>query len=362
MSIVRFQIFQNTGGDSPCSPISLAPIADTSKVVTAYSDTPTASGGTAPYTYTVTAGALPTGLSINASTGLISGTTSLTSATYNFTIQAEDINGCTGSQAYSIEVNEFYNYLEALQSEGGDATGDLPAAYKQLFIDLNTDRPSIARALAYVQDGFTGFNVPIINSLDGTTVLGNVVSTNNNFVGANWGLLTGLQGDGSTKYLDHGFNPSTIAEIGLNSAGLGVWNSVVNNGRFDIGCGDGTNSFVYSSAFAGYIGNSLCVVNGDTITTGFAAQTAGFSYIDRIASTENTLYKNGVAVGDQAETSTAKPNNNVHSFKDNGVGLFGQDWYSSNTHYLDIITTGLGADGALRVYNAFNTFFTTIGR
>jgi hypothetical protein len=40
----------------------------------AYSQTISGSGGTSPYTFAVTAGALPTGLSLGASTGVISGT------------------------------------------------------------------------------------------------------------------------------------------------------------------------------------------------------------------------------------------------------------------------------------------------
>ena len=57
-----------------------------------------ASGGTAPYTYAVTAGALPGGLSLNASTGAITGTPSA-SGTFNFSISATDSS--TGSGPYS---------------------------------------------------------------------------------------------------------------------------------------------------------------------------------------------------------------------------------------------------------------------
>ena len=66
-----------------------------------YSATVVASGGTAPYIYSVTAGTLPPGLTLNPSTGVISGT--LTAAGANsFTIQALDVNGNTGSRAYSL--------------------------------------------------------------------------------------------------------------------------------------------------------------------------------------------------------------------------------------------------------------------
>ncbi|MFC6189302.1 putative Ig domain-containing protein [Pseudoxanthomonas mexicana] len=75
---------------------------------TAYSAAITpASGGTAPYSYAVTAGALPGGLTLNASTGAVSGTPSAL-GTFNFSITATDSSTGTGpytaTQAYAITV------------------------------------------------------------------------------------------------------------------------------------------------------------------------------------------------------------------------------------------------------------------
>ena len=66
-----------------------------------YSQTIVASGGTAPYTYSISAGALPPGLTLNAATGVISGTPSNPS-TATFTVQARDVNGNIGSRAYTL--------------------------------------------------------------------------------------------------------------------------------------------------------------------------------------------------------------------------------------------------------------------
>ena len=72
-----------------------------------YSQTISASGGTAAYTYAVTSGALPSGLSI-ASDGTLSGTPTA-GGTYNFTVTATDSSTgtgpYTGSRAYSLTVN-----------------------------------------------------------------------------------------------------------------------------------------------------------------------------------------------------------------------------------------------------------------
>jgi hypothetical protein len=71
-------------------------------VGTAYSQTITASGGTAPYSYGLTAGALPTGLSLT-SAGTLSGTPTA-GGTFNFTVTATDAGSFTGSRAYTVTV------------------------------------------------------------------------------------------------------------------------------------------------------------------------------------------------------------------------------------------------------------------
>ncbi len=70
----------------------------------AYSQTVSASGGTAPYTYAISAGSLPAGLSLNTGTGVLSGTPSA-SGTFNLTVTATDANSATGSRAYSLLIN-----------------------------------------------------------------------------------------------------------------------------------------------------------------------------------------------------------------------------------------------------------------
>ncbi|HVN17294.1 MAG TPA: FG-GAP-like repeat-containing protein [Dongiaceae bacterium] len=61
------------------------------------------SGGVAPYTWAVSAGKLPPTLTLSASTGALSGTTT-TAGAYSFTVQVTDSVGGSASQAYSIAV------------------------------------------------------------------------------------------------------------------------------------------------------------------------------------------------------------------------------------------------------------------
>lgn len=68
-----------------------------------YNQNVTATGGTAPYTFTVTAGSLPNGLTLNPATGAITGTPT-TTGPFNVTITATDATSCTGSRTYSITI------------------------------------------------------------------------------------------------------------------------------------------------------------------------------------------------------------------------------------------------------------------
>jgi len=73
----------------------------------AYSATITASGGTLPYTYAVSAGSLPTGVTVNNSTGALSGTPTVY-GNFNFTVTATDSSGGThysGNRSYTLTIN-----------------------------------------------------------------------------------------------------------------------------------------------------------------------------------------------------------------------------------------------------------------
>uniref|UniRef100_UPI003F4C27A9 putative Ig domain-containing protein n=1 Tax=Xanthomonas cannabis TaxID=1885674 RepID=UPI003F4C27A9 len=70
---------------------------------TAYTQNLSASGGTAPYTFALSAGALPAGVTLNAS-GVLSGTPTA-SGSFNFTVSATDSGApTTGSRAYTLVV------------------------------------------------------------------------------------------------------------------------------------------------------------------------------------------------------------------------------------------------------------------
>jgi uncharacterized protein YhjY with autotransporter beta-barrel domain len=98
-----FSIAQAYTIDVPAPTIAVDPatLPDTTAGL-GYSQTITATGGVGPYTFAVTAGALPNGLSLT-NGGALSGTTT-TSGTFNFTVTATDSYGQTASRAYTVVV------------------------------------------------------------------------------------------------------------------------------------------------------------------------------------------------------------------------------------------------------------------
>lgn len=69
----------------------------------AYNASISAAGGESPYGYEVSSGSLPAGLSLNASTGAITGTPT-TAGTSNFGVTVTDANGAAKTSTYSIVV------------------------------------------------------------------------------------------------------------------------------------------------------------------------------------------------------------------------------------------------------------------
>jgi hypothetical protein len=94
----------NTCGVLVCPIITVNPATlPNGSIGTPYNQTVSGSGGTAPYTFSVSSGALPGGLLLNSATGAITGTP-IVAGTFTFTITATDVNGCTGRRLYTVTI------------------------------------------------------------------------------------------------------------------------------------------------------------------------------------------------------------------------------------------------------------------
>ncbi|HEX9001542.1 MAG TPA: putative Ig domain-containing protein [Blastocatellia bacterium] len=87
-----------------CPTITVTPAPlPTGTAGTPYSQQLTGNGGTAPYSFAVSSGILPNGVTLS-SAGLLSGTP-VGMGTFNFTVQATDANACPGTQVYALVIN-----------------------------------------------------------------------------------------------------------------------------------------------------------------------------------------------------------------------------------------------------------------
>ena len=88
---------------SPLPTIAPTPLPQ-ANAGTPYSAAPSEAGGTSPYTWSVTPATLPAGLSLNSSTGVISGMPT-GGGSGSFTFQVADAAGMTATQALTVTVN-----------------------------------------------------------------------------------------------------------------------------------------------------------------------------------------------------------------------------------------------------------------
>ena len=99
---------------------------------TPYSTTLVATGGTTPYTWSISSGSLPSGVTLSSSTGAIAGTTSQT-GTYTFTAKVTDSASKSGTQSLTLGVS-------SQNSSGFDGPAELPRIYIQSSL-ANTPAP-----------------------------------------------------------------------------------------------------------------------------------------------------------------------------------------------------------------------------
>jgi uncharacterized protein YhjY with autotransporter beta-barrel domain len=154
-----FSIAQNYTIDVPAPTIVVNPatLPDPAPGTT-YSETLTASGAVAPYTFAVTAGSLPSGITL-ASGGVLSGTSSEV-GTFSFTVTATDANGQTGSRAYTVTIA---TPVLTMTPAAGTLTATYGAPYSQVFTASGSPGP-----YTYVLTG----TLPAGLSFSGNTISG----------------------------------------------------------------------------------------------------------------------------------------------------------------------------------------------
>ena len=256
-------------------PLSIGPgNPDSGTECVAYTQfTVPASGGTAPYSFSVSAGSLPAGLSLSAAAGTISGSPTA-SGTYGFTIRVADNAGATDSKAYSITiadntvsittpsplqegyVNSFYQVQ--LQAAG--------ACNSNFTWTLDPSSPALPAGFTFNDSGNVGVLLNGNPTVQGTfTFIARVTDTSNNVntktftCKINPALVSLTVASGSPLTAAQQYNPYFvfIESAGGTGGALGTYSWSISNGtscannNLPPGLTFNTGSTLYSSSISG---------------------------------------------------------------------------------------------------------------
>ena len=256
----------------------------------------------------------------------------------------------------------------AVIANGGTVSGGTLNAVSKFCADIDAAgiRDRFLRANLVCGDSLLAALVPLYRGQSRTgTQLGNTTDTNNNFVSGDYTQATGLQGNGSTKYLITGVNASNLNR---NSTHLGVYGTNLNDASTGFGslAGardgsalnliqlDGKNTVAANRYFSGAL-NSVVVVGSPAATSGHVI---GVS----VSSTDLSMYVAGSSTGLTATDRTsgtlvAQP---IYIFANNFNGSpSDQSGMRCRAYSFGI---GMTAAQVLKFYNALQTFQTSLGR
>jgi PKD repeat protein len=215
-----------------CSVITLNPAAGALPAAlanTPYSHTFTATGGCASFSYSVTSGALPPGITLGAN-GVLLGTAT-NSGDFTFTVTATDSCGCATSQNYTLKVQNPAKILviSAFRENGPNGTGDEfieifnPSSLPVTVSSLSDDPNQAIGVFSSAGNGTASNDVFLRCMIPGATVI----------KGRGWFLCAGSQyslsnlgGNGGTF---HSLPDATILGDIPNDAGLALLNIGTDN-------------------------------------------------------------------------------------------------------------------------------------
>ncbi|AXC11423.1 Serine protease, subtilase family [Acidisarcina polymorpha] len=227
---------------APPPPITITPTTLTAGILgTPYVANLTATGGTAPYTWSVASGSLPAGLTLAPTTGIISGTPTAAGQS-SFTVQVTDSSATplTGTQALTLQIN---TATLAILSTSLPA-GNVGSPYTDQLAATGGVAPYTWTAAGALPTGLSLSAAGLLSGTPGTagttTVALTVTDAANNTATANLTLTinaaTGTVPDGHYVFVFAGTapqgTPPTSNGVAINGT-FTIQSGAIQNGYFD---------------------------------------------------------------------------------------------------------------------------------
>ncbi|WP_430542654.1 putative Ig domain-containing protein [Xanthomonas sacchari] len=280
-----------------------------------------ASGGIAPYTYAVTAGALPAGVTVNSATGALSGTPTVT-GNFSFTLVATDSTSGTPGQAsrsYTLAIvaptltvapstlpsgTAGTAYSQTLSTSGGTApytyalsSGALPAGLSLSSTGVLSGTPTVAGSFTFVvgvtDAGSFGGSHAYTLSIASPTLA--VTPPTLPAAAINASYSQALSTSGGTAPYSYVLNAGTLPS-GMSLSAGGVLSgtpTTAGNFAFTVGVTD-ANAFTAAQAFTLTVASPTLTLSPPALPVG----TAGSAYSQALSATGGTApYSYSLATG-----------------------------------------------------------------
>jgi hypothetical protein len=335
-----------TGSQAASAAVSVDPSAlPAGTLGVAYDETVTGAGGTGPYTFAVTAGALPTGIALDSNSGELTGTPSA-QGVYNFTIQATDSLSASGSRAYTTSVGTFslavqpntlpngtqgVPYNQTLSAVGGTppytftrSSGTLPTGVSLATDGTMSGTPSAGGSFTFIiqtQDG-TGDS--------GFRTYSNVMIGSNSLTIAPPTLPNGTQSGGTggpyTYSVSAGALPSGLS-LNTSTGAISGTPSAGGSFNFTIRAVDGNNNFG-TQPYTVVIGGNSLTIGPTSLPNG----TVSIAYSQTVTASGGTggPYTYSITSGSLPSGLSLNTSSGVISGTPSGGGAF-----SFNVHAVD---------------------------
>lgn len=268
--------------------------------------------------------------------------------------------------SYSAAAQSFFDLVTV---DGGTIDADRKSVIDAWYVSSAAYRSKIKRLNAFVTDALTGMLVPMVRSG------GAAKDTNHNFVSGDFNVASGLTGNGSSKYLDTGFDP---AAEGLSSSSYGQGVYLINaavvyddtdcpigtynaaGDRSDIGFENAGAPFaIMKGSQGGAVGGTMSDIVSEDLVGLYSI--AGQFPVD--ASSKVRDYVNGVPVGASATANAAwalPALGNVTPFALNLVGTPSRFWPGTMGAY--VLFSGMTNAEHLAMHTDLHTLMQGLGR